>query len=120
MLYLILAIISSALVSVTMRVSQRFCRNNLTMLAANYVMCAVAAAFLAGGVLPAGEGSALALSLGGFCGLLYLLGFVLLQWNIRRSGVVLPATLCCKSLYFCKHWSCAFQGACYSCTAYTF
>ena len=92
MLYLILAIISSALVSVTMRVSQRFCRNNLTMLAANYVMCAVAAVFLAGGVLPAGEGSALALSLGGFCGLLYLLGFVLLQWNIRRSGVVLPAT----------------------------
>ena len=92
MLYLILAIISSALVSIVMRLSQRFCRNNLTMLAANYVMCTVAAAFLAGGLIPTGEGSALAVGLGCFCGVLYLLGFVLLQWNIGRNGVVLPAT----------------------------
>ena len=92
MLYLILAIISSALVSVVMRLSQRFTRNNLTMLAANYVMCTVAAAFLAGGLIPTGEGSALAMGLGSVCGVLYLLGFVLLQWNIRRNGVVLPAT----------------------------
>ena len=92
MLYLILAVISSALVSVVMRLSQRFSRNNLTMLAANYVMCTGAAAVLAGGLIPTGEGSALAISLGSVCGVLYLLGFVLLQWNIRRSGVVLPAT----------------------------
>ncbi len=92
MLYLALAIISSALVSIVMRLSQRFTRNNLTMLAANYVMCTVAAAFLAGGLIPTGEGSALAISLGSVCGVLYLLGFVLLQWNIGRNGVVLPAT----------------------------
>ena len=92
MIYLILAIISSALVSVVMRVSQKFSRNNMTMLAANYVMCTAAAAFLAGGVIPTGEGAALTMGLGSFCGVLYLLGFVLLQWNIQRNGVVLPAT----------------------------
>jgi multidrug transporter EmrE-like cation transporter len=92
MLYLILAIISSALVSVVMRIGQRFSRNGMTMLAANYVMCTAAAAFLAGGVVPSGEGAALTMGLGSVCGVLYLLGFVLLQWNIRRNGVVLSAT----------------------------
>ena len=92
MLNLILAILSSALVSVVMRLSQRFSRNNLTMLAANYVMCTGVAAFLAGGLIPTGAGSGLTIGLGSICGVLYLLGFVLLQWNIRRAGVVLPAT----------------------------
>ena len=92
MIYLILAVISSALVSVVMRLSQRFARNNITMLAANYVMCTAAAAILAGGIIPTGEGAALTMGLGNFCGVLYLLGFVLLQWNIQRNGVVLPAT----------------------------
>lgn len=92
MLYLILAILSSALVSIVMRVSGKFSRNGMTMLAANYVMCTVLAAVLAGGVIPAGEGAGLTIGLGSVCGVLYLLGFVLLQWNIRRNGVVLPAT----------------------------
>ena len=92
MLYLLLAIISSALVSVVMRLSQRYARNNLSMLAANYVMCTAAAALLAGGIIPSGEGAVLTMGLGSVCGVLYLLGFVLLQWNIRRSGVVLSAT----------------------------
>ena len=92
MIYLVLAIISSALVSLVMRLSQRFSRNNLTVLAANYVMCTAAAMFLAGGVIPAGAGAGMTMGLGSFCGVLYLLGFVLLQWNIRRNGVVLPAT----------------------------
>ena len=92
MFYLILAIISSALVSIVMRLSQRFTRNNMTMLAANYAMCTAAAAFLAGGFVPAGAGAALTMGLGSVCGVLYLLGFVLLQWNIRHNGVVLPAT----------------------------
>lgn len=92
MIYLILAIASSALVSIVMRLSGRFSRNPLPMLAANYVMCTAAAVFLAGNPLPSGEGSGLTVLLGSLCGVLYLLGFVLLNWNIRRSGVVLPAT----------------------------
>lgn len=92
MLYLILAIISSSLVSLVMRLSERWRKNGLTMLAANYVMCTAAAAFLAGGVIPTGEGAGLTMGLGSFCGILYLLGFVTLQWNVQRNGVVLSAT----------------------------
>lgn len=92
MLNLILAIVFSSLIAVVMRVGQRFSRNNITMLAANYVMCTVAAVFLAGGLIPTGEGAALTMGLGSFCGVLYLLGFVLFQWNIHRSGVVLSST----------------------------
>ena len=92
MIYLILAIVSSALVSLVMRLSERFSRNGMTLLAANYVMCTAAAAILAGGVIPAGEGAGFTMGLGSLCGVLYLLGFVTLQWNIRRNGVVLPAT----------------------------
>ncbi len=92
MLYLILAIASSAAVSLVMRLSERYCKGSLTMLAANYVMCTLAAFVLAGSTLaPAGLNS-FTLALGGVNGLLYLLGFVLLQWNIGKSGVVLPAT----------------------------
>ena len=75
-----------------MRISQRFTRNGMTLLASNYVMCTAAAAFLAGSPIPAGEGSSLTILLGCISGVLYLLGFVLLQFNIRRGGVVLPAT----------------------------
>ena len=93
MLYLIFAIASSALVSLVMRLSEKWRKNGMTMLAANYVMCTAAATFLAGGLIPAGEGAGLTMGLGSVCGVLYLLGFVLLQWNIQRNGVVLPATL---------------------------
>ena len=93
MLYLILAIISSALVSLVMRLSEKYRQNGISMLAANYVMCTAAAIILAGGsVIPTGEGAALTMGLGAISGVLYLLGFVLLQWNIQRNGVVLPAT----------------------------
>lgn len=92
MLYLILAIISSSLVSLVMRLSEKWRKNGLTMLAANYVMCTAAAAFLAGGVIPTGAGAGLTMGLGSFCGILYLLGFVTLQWNVQRNGVVLSAT----------------------------
>lgn len=92
MLYLILAILSSAMIAVIMRVSQRFTRNGMAVLAANYAACLAAALLLTGGITPAGEGLGLTVLLGGLQGVMYLLGFVLLQWNIRRSGVVLPAT----------------------------
>lgn len=92
MLYLILAIVSSMLVSVVMRVSERYARNGMSMLGVNYVMCTLAAGLLTAGEPLSGEGTALTVGLGCVCGALYLLGFVLLQWNIRNSGVVLPAT----------------------------
>ncbi len=91
---LLLAIASSALVSITMRFSENKIRNNLSMLAVNYIMCI----FLAWGytgfgeLFPAVKGLHLARNLGGINGLLYFAGFVLLQYNIRTNGVVLSST----------------------------
>ncbi len=93
MLNLILAVLSSALVSITMRVSESRVKNNTAMLAVNYIMCAVLAWAGTGfsGWFPQAGGKGLALLCGGINGLLYLAGFVLLQRNIRTSGVVLSA-----------------------------
>ena len=93
MLYLILAILSSTAVAVLMRLSGRFSRNGMTLLAFNYLMCSVAAGLLAGWpLIPQGEGMAFAIGSGAVSGVMYLLGFVLLRWNMARNGVVLPAT----------------------------
>lgn len=93
MLYLILAVCSSTLVSVLMRLSGKHSKNGMTMLASNYAMCTIAAGVLAGWPLfPAGEGLGITLGLGVINGALYLAGFVLLRWCIGRGGVVLPAT----------------------------
>jgi len=94
MVYLVLAIASSAMVSLCMRLSERYVKNNTSMLAMNYVMCTLMAGVFAleSGLLPAGEGSAFTWILGIFSGVLYLGSFLLLQWNIRVNGVTLPAT----------------------------
>lgn len=94
MLYLLLAILSSALVSIFMRLSETKIKNDAAMLAVNYVMCAVTAALYAGpaDLFPKVEGLGTALGLGLIGGVFYLGGFVLLQWNVAKNGVVLSAT----------------------------
>ncbi len=93
MLNLLLAVLSSALVSITMRISESRVKNNTAMLAVNYIMCAALAWAGTGfaGWFPQETGKGLAQLCGGINGLLYLAGFVLLQRNIRTSGVVLSA-----------------------------
>jgi len=94
MLYLLLAILCSALVSVLMRVSSDKVTGNVSMLAMNYVMCLVLAiAFTGGGGAAAGTpGVSAAIFMGIINGVLYLLGFVLLQFNVKKNGVVLSTT----------------------------
>lgn len=94
MLYLVLAMVSSMLVSVVMRLSEGRSRNGMSKLAVNYVMCAVLSLAVSGTpqLFPAVEGLPMAILLGTICGVMFLAGFVLLQWNISRNGVVLPAT----------------------------
>ena len=94
MLYLILAIASSMLVSVCMRLSEGKAKNNISMLATNYAMCTLLSLAYAGSVdlFPKAEGIGFALLLGLISGAMYLGSFMLLQWNIRVNGVVLPAT----------------------------
>lgn len=94
MVNLLLAIASSALVSITMRLSERSIKNNTAMLAVNYMMCTLLAwAYTGfGNWYPIAVGRQFAAILGSFNGILYLAGFVLLQRSIRTNGVVLSAT----------------------------
>ncbi|MBQ7886778.1 MAG: DMT family transporter [Clostridia bacterium] len=94
MLYLILAIASSMLVSVCMRLSEGKAKNNISMLAMNYAMCTLLSIAFAGAIdlFPNEEGLGFAVLLGLVSGAMYLGSFMLLQWNIRVNGVVLPAT----------------------------
>ena len=91
MLSLLLAIFSSAMVSIFLRLGENKTQN-IALLAVNYMMCTVlSAAFVPWGQLPSrGLGLTAALGLGN--GVLYLVSFVLLQWNVRKNGVVLSAT----------------------------
>ena len=93
--YLLLAILSSAMVSVTMRLSEGKIKNNFGMLVMNYLMCSILAALTAGldTLLDPAQGKLVrTAAMGCLNGLFYLVSFVLLQVNIRRNGVVLSST----------------------------
>ncbi|MBE5801538.1 MAG: hypothetical protein E7319_04545 [Clostridiales bacterium] len=94
MLYLLLAILSSMLITVFMRLSERYRKNPTSMLAMNYLMCSILGILFTGEfqLFPKAEGLGTTLLLGSVCGALFLGSFLLLQWNVSRNGVVLPAT----------------------------
>ncbi len=93
MINLLLAIASSALVSIVMRTSERYTKGNHGMLAVNYVICVIMAAFYTGfgNLFPKTEGIGFTLGLGSCTGVLYLVGLLLVQLNIQKNGVVLTS-----------------------------
>lgn len=92
MIYLLLAILSSALVSVIMRLSTDRVKGNVSMLAMNYLTCLVVAGAYAGfDLFPQTAGVGKTLGMGALNGVLYLGAFVLLQLNVKKNGVVLSA-----------------------------
>lgn len=91
MLYLLLAILSSTMVTVLMRVGSRG-EARKPLLAVNYVTCvAVSLLFLRGGASPGAEGWPVALGLGVAGGFLFLAAFLLFQKNVRDNGVALSS-----------------------------
>ncbi|MCQ2492107.1 MAG: DMT family transporter [Lachnospiraceae bacterium] len=94
MLYLGLAIFSSAMVSTIMRLGEEKIKNNMGMFVSNYIVCALLSLIFMGGknLFVADSGMVTVLLLGVISGILYLASFVLLQLNIRKNGVVLSAT----------------------------
>lgn len=94
MLNLLLAVLSSALVSVAMRLSKPYVKKETALLAVNYLLCSLLSWQDTGFdvLFPAVTGLPTAAALGIVDGFLFLSGFVLLQWSIRRNGVVLSAT----------------------------
>ena len=93
MIYLLLAIASSAMVSVCMRISEKHVRHTMTMFTANYAVCLILSRGYMGDIrlFTAEQGIGITVGLGVASGLLYLVNFVLLQRNIRDSGVVLSS-----------------------------
>lgn len=94
MLYLILAIVSSALVSITMRLSEKHITNQMAMFMANYAVCiALSGLFMDWQTTAAiGTGISSVVGLGIINGVLYLAGFVFLKYNMLHNGMVLPST----------------------------
>lgn len=94
MIYLVLAIMCSALLSIIMRLSQRHIGNDLSMLGVNYIICVMLSLLASGvrNVFPTAEGIRTTLGLEILNGFLYLAEFVLLQVNIKRNGVVMSTT----------------------------
>ncbi|MBQ2816610.1 MAG: EamA family transporter [Clostridia bacterium] len=91
MIYLLLAIFSSAMVSIVMRLSTGRVKEGMGMLSMNYLCCLFLSLAYTGvsNAFPALEGLGRTIFMGSINGVLYLLGFVLLQVNVRKNGVVL-------------------------------
>ena len=93
MIYLLLAILSSAMIAIMMRIAQTRVSYPIGLLAGNYIVCSLMALILSVPELP-GISFAQAgfpAGLGLINGLLYLGSFALMQWNTRHNGVVLSS-----------------------------
>lgn len=93
MISLLLAILSSAMIAVIMRLAQPRIDYPTGLLAGNYLVCSLLALILSISELPALASGSLGLpvGLGLLNGLLYLGSFALMQWNTRQNGVVLSS-----------------------------
>ncbi len=93
MIFLLLAVLSSSMISIMMRVSSgRICAN-LSMLATNYLVCSLLGAAYAGFDLAAPEdpGFFATVVIGLVSGVLYLAAFVAFQANTNKRGIVLSS-----------------------------
>ena len=93
MVYLILAVLSSSMISIMMRLSSDKISANLSMLATNYFICSLLGAAYGGFklVVPQTEGFSVTVWLGLISGVLYLAGLVMFQSNTRTKGIVLSS-----------------------------
>ena len=95
MINLIMATLSSASVSIIMRLSEKKVKANVSMLATNYIICFLCAGAFSGlgNMLPVGEeGLTWTLGISVFNGFFYLAGFIYLQSCIKKNGIVLSTT----------------------------
>ena len=85
MVYLLLAISCSALISIIMRLSSDRVSGNVSMLTMNYLMCLVLSILYTGvdDLLPASTKLPRTIGMGVIHGVLYLVSFVLLQINVK-------------------------------------
>ena len=94
MISLCLAVLSTAMISIIMRLSTGRITHNLGMLTMNYIVCTLLSGLFGGyqGALNLGDpGIGTVLAMGTVNGILYLSGFMLMQVNVRKNGVVLSS-----------------------------
>ena len=91
--FLLLAILSSSMISIVMRFSSSKISANLTMIATNYFVCSLLGAVYAGFdlVRPGVQGFPVTLGLGLISGVLYLTSLMMFQSNTNKRGVVLSS-----------------------------
>ncbi len=93
MIFLCLAIFSSAAISLLMRISAGKISAKRSMLGVNYLVCALLGAGYAGFdlICPDSSGFSTMVAMGAVCGVMLLGGFVLFQWNTAKNGIVLSS-----------------------------
>ena len=94
MIYLLLAIASSAMVSICMRLSEKHVKNEMGMFMANYAVCiALSYGFMNHALSVSMEHSVMIMwLLGVISGILYLVSFVAMKVNMKYNGIVLAST----------------------------
>lgn len=94
MVYLILAVASSALVALSIRASEDHITNKYGMLMSNYVICTVfSALFMDKGMNYFSQtGTGFMVGLGVVSGILYLASLLIMQYSTAHNGVVLSST----------------------------
>ena len=103
MLYLILAIVTSAMISILMRLSEHKIKNNIAMLFIGYVCCSILSALYMepGHFSVQSPKFSTILLMAAVNGCLYMGGFVLMQRSIPKNGVVLTSTYMRLGLIVC-------------------
>lgn len=93
MFNLILAIISSSLVSIMMRLGEGRAKNNISMLSVNYFICMILSMIYTGigNLFQTGEGLGTAIGLGSINGFFYIASLILFQNSVKKNGVVLSS-----------------------------
>lgn len=94
MLYLVLAIASSALVSLSIRASENHISNKYGMLMVNYILCTICSLLYMDKTVRLFEqnGVGFMTGLGVVSGILYLVTLLIMQYSTRHNGVVLSST----------------------------
>lgn len=96
MIYLILAVASSAAISIIMRASEKYVKNEVGMFMANYLVCMIlSVAFMQDKsqlVAIVGNRNNLTFALGALSGIMFLANFLFYKYNMKCNGIVMSAT----------------------------
>ena len=95
MIYLVLAVASSAAISIAMRASEKHVKNEIAMFMSNYLVCmALSFGFMENKAqfISTTASSGLTILLGGLSGVMFLANFLFYKYNMKHNGVVMSAT----------------------------